>query len=295
MGLISKLVRGAKPKNRRVKETRQAPPPNRNRRQGGRKKIVDFSFKIPWFGRFLNWAGTVLLSLAVVGCITVGLLYGYRYITNTGYFRVKSLEVEGNFRLTSREILEIADLQIGMNALLVSIDAVERAIVKSPWVAAASVKRVLPDGFVIRILEREPRFWVRHDGTLFYADAKGRPIVAVSPGRFASFPTLEVEAGAEDLMDRLPELLASLAGSTMAIDVAAVSLVRLSPGRGVEVYLESSSLLLSIGQEEWADNLMRLSVTLADLARRKEMRGVREVRAHGAGVWVIKNRPVVTG
>ncbi len=74
---------------------------------------------------------------------------------------------------------------------------------------------------------------------------------------------------------------------------AALSEVRLSPGRGVEVFLEDSRLTLSIGQEEWTENLRRLAATLADLARRGEMRDVREVRVHGAKVWVIKKEPVV--
>lgn len=290
MGLISRIVKGAGGK----KNTRKAAAStNRNRRCQSRVRNFSLSFK--YFGKILSWSGTVCISLAAAGLLTVGLLYGYRYVTSSGYFRVKTLEVEGNFRLTSREILDIAGLQDGMNALLVSIDEVERNVLKNPWVAYASVKRRLPDGFVITVREREPRFWVRHEGVLYYGDSTGRPIVAVSPGKFASFPALEIEPGAEDMRDRLPELLASLAGSGMPVDVGAVSLVRLSPGRGVEVYIESSRLMLSIGQEEWSDNLLRLAVTLADLARRKEMRGVREVRAHGAGVWVIKNQPVITG
>lgn len=290
MGLISRILKGAG--NR--KNTRKPPAPaNRNRRN--QPRVRNFPLSLKTVGRILNWSGTVCICLAAAGLLTIGLLYGYRYVTNSGYFRVKSLEVEGNFRLSSREILETAGLHDGMDALLVSIDEVERNILKNPWVANASVKRLLPDGFAIKVREREPRFWVRHEGTLFYGDSTGRPIVAVSPGKFASFPALEIEPGAEDMRDKLPELLASLAGSGMPIDVAAVSLVRLSPGRGVEVYLESSRLMLSIGQEEWGDNLARLAATLADLARRKEMRGVREVRAHGAGVWVIKSQPVITG
>jgi cell division protein FtsQ len=231
----------------------------------------------------------------VLGTISIGLLYGYRYLTNSAYFSVKSLDVAGNFRLTFKEVLDNAGLYEGQNSLLVSIDTVERKIAENPWVEKVSVKRALPDGFQIRIREKEPKFWVRHKGALYYADAVGVPIVAVSLGKFASFPSLEVETGAEDLTMRLPEILASLASlakSKLAVDVTAISQVRLSLGRGVEVFLENSRLVLSIGQEEWADNLSRLAATLADLARRGEMQDIREVRAHGAGVWVIKKHPI---
>lgn len=291
MALISRSMRGGAEHSSRPREAKKGGANNnKNRRKVPRVQRKPLSFK--GVGRVFGWFGTAGLCLAVLGAISVGLLYGYRYITNSTYFSVKSLDVAGNFRLTSREVLDSAGLCAGQNSLLVSIDAVERKIAENPWVEKVSVKRVLPDGFQIRIQEREPKFWVRHMDALYYANAMGIPIVAVSPGKFASFPTLEVETGAEDLTARLPELLASLAKSKLAIDIAAVSRIRLSPGRGVEVFLENSHLALSIGQEEWGENLNRLAATLADLARRGEMKNIREVRAHGAGVWVIKKHPV---
>ena len=292
MGLMSRSARGATRPLPRTRETRTTGAPvNRNRWNEPKKIRAPLSFK--WVGRVVAWLGTLGLCLAVVGFISVGLLYGYRFLTNSSYFALKSLEISGNLRLTSREVLDIAGLYNGMNSLLISIDGVERKLVSSPWIKDVSVRRVLPDGIAICLEEREPRFWMRHSDALFYADAQGELIVPVSVGRFAPFPTLEVEAGAEDLMVRLPELLASLASSRMAVDLASLSRVRLSPGRGVEVFLESDRLILSIGQDEWSENLVRLAATLADLIRRGELASVREVRAHGARVWVIKKSPVV--
>ena len=289
---MSRSARGAVRKSPRSREAKPAAPPaNRNRRTVTRQKR-QYSFSFKGIGTVFSWLGTLGLGVALVGFITVGLLYGYRYLTNSPYFALKNLEISGNLRLTSREVLDMAGLHNGLNSLLVSIDDVERKLAGNPWVASVSVKRVLPDGLSVRLREKEPRFWVRHDGVLHYADAQGRLIVPVSPGKFASFPTLEVVAGAEDLTERLPELLASLARSRLGVDVSALSLVRLSPGRGVEVFLENDSLVLSIGQEEWAENLGRLAATLADIARRGEMKETREVRVHGSRVWVIRKGPV---
>ncbi|MCC8193882.1 MAG: FtsQ-type POTRA domain-containing protein [Deltaproteobacteria bacterium] len=289
---MSRSSRGTPRNSTRIRETRKTgATTNRNRRNSPKNPHISFSFK--GVGRVFSWLGTLGLCLAVVGFLSVGLLYGYRYLTISPYFALKNLEIAGNLRLTSREVLDIAGLRTGMNSLLVSIDDVERKLAADPWVSAVSVRRSLPDGIAIRLEEKEPRFWVRHGGTLYYADARGELIVPVSAGRFASFPTLEVEAGAEDMAVRLPELLASLAASRMAVDVAAMSLVRLSPGRGVEVFLENDRLILSIGQEEWTENLGRLASTLADVTRRGELKDVREVRVHGSRVWVIKKGPVV--
>lgn len=289
--MISRAAKGAVKNTSRSRDTRQtSAPANRNRRTFVAKKR-NFSFSLTWVGPFLSWVGAVGLALAVVGFLTVGLLYGYRYLTNSSYFALKNLDIAGNLRLSSREVLDTAGIHEGSNSLLVSIADVERKLAGNPWVAAVSVKRSLPDGISILLTEREPHFWMRHGGTLYYADAQGNLIVPVSADKFASFPALTVESGAEDMKARLPELLASLAASRLTVDVAAPSVVRLSPGRGVEVVLENDRLVLSIGQEEWADNLVRLAATLADVARRGEMKDVREVRVHGARVWVIKKVP----
>jgi len=61
----------------------------------------------------------------------------------------------------------------------------------------------------------------------------------------------------------------------------------LSPGRGVEMYLEDRALRLSIATDDWEGNLRRLVVTLGDLAERQELKNVREVRAVSGEVWVV--------
>lgn len=294
MGLMSRSLR---PTGRALPRNREKPRPNvpvnKNRKQEGPK--WRFSMSFGGVKPVLTWLGVGAGACVVMVGLTIGLLYGYRYLTNSPYFAVKNLEVMGNFRLTSREVLDTAGLHDGMNALLVSIDEVERNVRQNPWVKTVAVKRVLPDGFSIRITEREPRFWIRVNGSMYYADSLGKPIAAVSLGKFASFPALEIEPGAESLTARLPELLGSLAKVKLPLNSAALSLVRLSHGKGVEVFLENSSLVLSIGHEEWRDNLQRLAATLADLARRGELKSVREVRVHGPNVWVTKRGRVITG
>lgn len=228
----------------------------------------------------------IMLILLVVGAVGLGLLYTYRGLTAGEYFALKTLEIQGNSRLSSREILEIADLIDGGNTLALSISTVEGALASNPWVERVSVKRILPDTLIIGIKEKEPAFWRLEHGELHYADAHGTLIAPVNAGKFASLPTLEVEPGAEDALAALPDLVRSLDDSELPLNMAAVSLVRLSSARGVEVYVDETRLKISIGLEEWLPNLRRLGLTLGDLARRGELRDVHEIRAQGSNVWV---------
>lgn len=244
--------------------------------------------------------GNRLPSLIKVGCaivffasvfvaVSLGLLYAYRYATNSEYFAVKTIEVSGNFRLRQEEILALAGVAPGRNSLAVNIADMESGLLHSSWITEVSVKRLLPDGFAIKVVEREPKFWVQRGAELLYADERGNIIAPVGAGRFTSLPTLEVEAGAEDALERLPVIVGDLKQARLPVDIALVSWVRLSPGKGVELYLENSDLRLSIALEDWRGGLDRLGRVLGDLARRGELKQVREVKAGDGNVWVRKD------
>ena len=238
---------------------------------------------------FVKWIFTMVLSVVLLVGISVGLLYIYRYTTRSEYFAVKTIEVSGNLRLRQEEILGLAGIAPGANSLAVNIADMESGLLRNPWITEVSVKRLLPDGFAIRVAERDPKFWVQRGAELLYADEHGNIIAPVGAGRFTSLPTLEVEAGAEEALERLPEITGDLKRARLPVDIALVSWVRLSPGKGVELYLENSDLRLSIALEDWRGNLDRLGKVLDDLARRGELKQVREVKAGGVNVWVQKD------
>jgi len=234
-----------------------------------------------------------MLLLAFVGAgllagLALGSLHLYRYATSNPFFATKTVNITGNVRLQRDAVLELTGIHPGDNSLAVSIAGMEKAISRSPWVEEVSVKRVLPDRFDIRLRERGPWFWVRHEGLLYYADELGRQIAPVESANFVSLPALEIQAGAEELLPNMKKYVAGLKGNALPVDYAAISWIRLSPGKGVEVYVESRNMHLSIAPGDWNGNLHRLGVVLGDLARRNELSLVREVRAADGNVWVIR-------
>ena len=188
-------------------------------------------------------------------------------------------------------VLQYGGIREGDNSLAVSIAKVERNLRKTPWVEEVSVKRLLPDRFVIRLKERLPSFWVHKDGVLYYANELGEIIAPVESKNFLSLPTLRVDPGAEDALPYLTRLMKGMQSGLLPIEAGAVSSVSVSPGKGIEIYLEDREMRLSIATDDWEGNLSRLSLTLGDLARRHELRNVREIRSVNGNVWVLLNQP----
>ena len=236
-------------------------------------------------------AVTVLLVglVAVLSGVCFASLWLYNKAITSDFFITRHVDVAGNVRLSRDMVLQYGGIREGDNSLAVSIAKVERNLRKTPWVEEVSVKRLLPDRFVIRLKERLPSFWVHKDGVLYYANELGEIIAPVESKNFLSLPTLRVDQGAEDALPYLTRLMKGMQSGLLPIEAGAVSSVSVSPGKGIEIYLEDREMRLSIATDDWEGNLSRLSLTLGDLARRHELRNVREIRSVNGNVWVLLN------
>ena len=230
------------------------------------------------------------LGLVLAG-VCLASLWLYNAAITSDFFTPRHVDVTGNVRLSRQMVLQYGGIREGGNSLSVSISKVERNLRQTPWVAEVSVKRLLPDRFVIKIKERLPSFWVHKNGVLYYANERGEIIAPVESENFLSLPTLRVEPGAEDDIPYLERILRDMRKGALPVEAGAIATVTLSPGRGVELYLEDRELRLSLATDDWDGNLARLGMALGDLARRRDLRNVREVRAVNGSVWVLLNQP----
>lgn len=256
-------------------ETAWTPHLSQEKRAGGR------------FTTFVLW----VVGLACGGAALLGLVLGglqlHRLATTSDFFAIRRIEIRGIAHFKREAVLEAAGLHEGTNSLTVSIADVEAGVRNNPWVAEVAVKRRLPDAFEIRIKERSPVFWMRKDGILYYADNRGAIIAPVDAGNFLSLPTLEIMPGGDALLPRLDELARAFQSARLPVDMAGVSLFRVSAAKGFEVFIENRNLVLCIAAEDWDLNLRRLGEVLMDLARRGELKAAREVWAADGNVWVV--------
>ena len=230
-----------------------------------------------------------LLSLFAVYKFSLWL---YSWMHTSPMFVTRHIDITGNVRLQRDMILHLGGLSEGDNAFSVSIAAVEHRLRQTPWVEDVSVKRILPDRFVIRLQERMPSFWIRREGRLFYANEKGELIAPVESSNFMSLPILSIEPGCEDAIPYLSRLMRDIRSGILPVEAGAIATVDVSPSRGVELYLEDREMRLSLAPDDWDGNLLRLGATIGDLARRRELSSVQEVRASQNSVWVVLRRPV---
>jgi cell division protein FtsQ len=94
-------------------------------------------------------------TIAVVA-LPVILVAAFALASYTSLFATRDIRIEGTVTLTREDVLRLAGIGPGTNVFHLDADAVARALVADPWIAAASVERHLPGTVVIRLQEREP-------------------------------------------------------------------------------------------------------------------------------------------
>jgi len=118
-------------------------------------------------------AWLALRAVAIVAVIGYG---GYRGVTSIAAaqtLQVSHLVVSGHQRLSTGEVLALVDGLRGQNILTIRIAEWQKKLLASPWVAGATIRRVLPATLEILVHERVPMGVGRIGTSLYLIDADG--------------------------------------------------------------------------------------------------------------------------
>jgi cell division protein FtsQ len=210
------------------------------------------------------------LGIAAVVVVSFGILFAYRWITTHEFFALANLQIEGSHRLGRDEIAEMGGVSTGSNVLSINIAEVQRRIAASEWVESVAVTRVLPDGLIIEVKEREPAFLTRRDGQLYYADVNGQTIAAVSVDKFISLPLLETEEGVQ-VGSGIRTLLDEVARNSLPFGMSQIAWLRQDSADQFSIFLEKPRVLVQLDGADLDSALKSLTKVWADLGRRGEL------------------------
>lgn len=117
-------------------------------------------------------------------------IFGYDYFTQTDHFNARKVTVEGEHRLTEKQVRHQAQIHPGDNILSVNLSVTRKRLVAHPWIQWASVERQVPGEIHIKIKEHLPlavlavgekQYVIDLDGRIFKEkgakDEKGLPLV----------------------------------------------------------------------------------------------------------------------
>ena len=116
----------------------------------------------------------LFLKILLIVVIFAGLLWGFNYLYNSSYFRIKNITVEDNSYYSDEEIMEVANVAVGINIFEVDKKLIEDTLKKRlVWLKSAELSKVFPDRIRINITEREPFVRAAYGGKIYLVDDEG--------------------------------------------------------------------------------------------------------------------------
>lgn len=232
-------------------------------------------------GSLCKWG----LGILVLGTVSAGILFSYRWVTAHEFFKLTTLNIQGIQRLSRDEISQIGGVAVGDNILNINIADVQRRIAACEWIENVSVTRVLPDGLTIDVHERTPFFLMRRDDRLYYADVQGRPIVAVGVDKFVSLPLLEKEDGVP-VCSGILDLLDEISRNTLPFGMRQVAWVRQDSAEQYSIFLEKPRVLIQLDGTDLHATLACLSKLWGDLQARGELERMAFMFVMPSRAWI---------
>lgn len=150
--------------------------------QGLRSRLFAMQNVLRWVLR-----GFALCAMLVMFVAAGRLLENH--VRTAEAFETHVIEVDGNERMASEDVLLAAGLSLGQNIFDVSPEEAEQRLRDEPWIADAEVERRLPDTYRISLSEREPVALLALD-TLYLISGDGGIFKALEEGDPMDFPVV---------------------------------------------------------------------------------------------------------
>ena len=247
---------------------------------------------------------SVGLFMYVVG-LSVFLILVHDVATQTGYFKARSVYVDGNHRLSTLQVLDQALIMPDANILSVNLQAARKRLRAHPWIAEAQLSRKIPDGIEIRITEQKAaaiidvgrRFLIDEQGTVFKEldkeDPKKLPEVVglryadlrLGPGPNRTNPPAPVDSLNKTettdryrLMEAVVLVLKLGNDSASAIPTGEIRQIKVDQQLGLTLLAFDSGIPIKLGFENYSAKYMMLKQIMAMLKRNK-VNGINELSA----------------
>ncbi|MGH9597759.1 MAG: FtsQ-type POTRA domain-containing protein [Edaphobacter sp.] len=183
-----------------------------------------------------------------------------------------AIEIEGNAHVTRAQLLGVFGGDVERNIFSVSLEQRRAELEKLPWVAHATVMRLLPDRMRVSILERTPVAFVRQGSRIGLVDANGVLLdMPVDQKEHYSFPVVTGIVASDPLSTRAARMkiferfTSELDGSGEKISEE-LSEVDLSNPEDVQAMISghSTEILVHFGEEDFLGRYQRFQQHLSE-------------------------------
>ncbi len=118
-------------------------------------------------------------------------VWGLNYFYNSGYFKVKSVDIQDNMHYEDKEIITLAQDLVGNNIFEVNKKKIEDTITEElNWIKEVELSKIFPDKVIIKLIERKPSLKIVYKSEYFLVDDEGVVLDKISEENLDSYKDL---------------------------------------------------------------------------------------------------------
>lgn len=186
-------------------------------------------------------------------------------------FKLEKISVRGICQVDTSDVLSLAAVSLGVPLIETNTKEIGQRIMQNAWIKKARVQRQLPDGILLRIVEREPVALV-NAGHIYLVDNEG-VMVEIEPGRFMNLPIisgLEYKKTDERTcrltdsgVSRMNNFFSNIRKSSINIRPY-LTQVHFVDDRHIHIKLETNNALIELTDDQAANGIKLLSRLLVN-------------------------------
>ncbi|WP_029917444.1 cell division protein FtsQ/DivIB [Pelobacter seleniigenes] len=236
----------------------------RNRRKQERKPLE--------VRKFLHRALRVGVALFSAALVVVGGFFLVQLLMASDMFRIDTIDVTGNTRLTREQIVLLSDIEPGVNTFSLDLGMIGHKIEENPWVKQARVQRIFPRQVKITLVERKP-VAIINLGYLYYLDDHGEIFKVLDSSDQLDFPVVtgfdyeraqQHETEYAQLLKQIVTLIADLK-QRKTLNLAQVSEIHRTAENGLTLLTMNGGVAIKLGWDHFARKIDRLEQIYAQL------------------------------
>lgn len=232
---------------------------------------------------FLNFLAGIL-GVALMGLFFI---FCHDIVLQSPYFKVTSLEVTGNKRLSIQKILEEARIKPDTNVLLVNLALSRKHLLSHPWIAWAEITRELPGRLNIVIREHQPlaildmgrKFLINLEGKIFkeYSDSDSVELPIIEGVDFSDLDQDDLPRSTH--YDAVLSLLEMSRNPDSILSGHQIRQISVDRDEGITLFPTESIQgfnvnAVKIGYQDYSEKLVRLEKIIAYFKANKLIQGI---------------------
>ena len=252
---------------------------NRYRRDSAIRRMKRARFRRSCLNVLAGILGIALMSLFFIFCHDIML--------QSPYFKVTSLDVTGNKRLSIQDVLDAARILPDTNVLLVNLPLSQKYLLAHPWIAEAEITRELPGRLMLAIKEHHP-LAILDMGRKFLINQEGKIFKELSDSDSVELPVIEgvdfTDLDQEDLRrsthyDAVLYLLELEHDSACVLSRLPIRRIHLDREEGITIFAAGPIQAFNVnavrvGYQDFSEKFVRLEKIIAYFKTNKFIQGI---------------------